>query len=370
MVAVAAAAAVTLTLHPGNHDITLDADFYAQHGLSFHNQHPQSSKDCLELLKSSPSITYLNHESAVIKLNGPGTTFKIFGSPYSPACGLWAFGYESTEEAFHLWDQIPMDTDVVVTHTPPKYHCDGTKGRGYGGCEVLRQMLWRVRPRLSVCGHVHEGRGADRIRWDLHESTVKYRESDTKHWIDPAEGNKKQSLIDLTARGGAALDYETANANEPTRRTEPHPPSSSSRNSAVLPERTSFKPKNYQVPWVASLGFHGDETNAVTHSSTDPTSTELGSDRPTVAGSSVRLPSSIEGAVFDTRGQGGIHASGPCDMEALSGRMGRKETCVINAAIKASSWTPKSGVVKRFNKPIVVDIDMPVWRAPADDISG
>ena len=46
------------------------------------------------------------------------------------------------------------------------------------------------------------------------------------------------------------------------------------------------------------------------------------------------------------------------NVEALVGRIGRKETCVINAAIMASSY----GGPKRFNKPIVVDIDLPVWR--------
>ena len=155
--------------HAGNHDITLDADFYRQHGLYFHNQHPQDPQECLQLLTRSSTIKYLNHQSADIRLTkegGPQTTFKIFGSPYSPARGLWAFGFP-LEEASQLWDQIPLDTDIIVTHTPPKFHCDESGGRGSAGCEVLRQTLWRVRPRLAVCGHIHEGRGVERITWDL-----------------------------------------------------------------------------------------------------------------------------------------------------------------------------------------------------------
>ena len=35
----------------------------------------------------------------------------------------------------------------------------------------------------------------------------------------------------------------------------------------------------------------------------------------------------------------------------------RRETCVVNAAVLANSW----GGRKRFNKPIVVDLDLPVW---------
>jgi len=37
----------------------------------------------------------------------------------------------------------------------------------------------------------------------------------------------------------------------------------------------------------------------------------------------------------------------------------RKETCIVNAAIMASSWPYKTG--KTFNAPIVVDLELPVW---------
>jgi hypothetical protein len=81
----------------GNHDLTLDAEFYAQHGPHFHNQYLQNSVDCINRIKNSSSITYLEHEHREIKLmahSGPRTTFKVFGSPYSPSRGLWAFGYK------------------------------------------------------------------------------------------------------------------------------------------------------------------------------------------------------------------------------------------------------------------------------------
>ena len=202
----------TLTSHgrtslltpPGNHDITLDKSFYNQHGLYFHNQNPQDADECKSLMKKASSILYLEHEAAVIRLlaaDGPRTQFKVFGSPYSPAKGLWAFGYSPTE-ATQLWNRIPFDTDVVVTHTPSKYHCDETNDRRAVGCEALRCMLWRVRPRLAICGHVHEGRGAEIITWDLNMSNIKYKESGVRVCRDPGKDNKKISLVDLTAKGG------------------------------------------------------------------------------------------------------------------------------------------------------------------------
>jgi hypothetical protein len=122
---------------------------------------------------------------------------------------MWAFGYDA-DQASQLWDRIPLDTDIVVTHTPPKFHCDERKDRRAVGCEVLRQVLWRVRPPIHVCGHVHESRGVDRITWDLTASNFKYKEAGVEHWQDPGDGNNKLSLLDLTRRSGKPIDNDGA----------------------------------------------------------------------------------------------------------------------------------------------------------------
>ena len=62
-----------------------------------------------------------------------------------------------------------------------------------------------------------------------------------------------------------------------------------------------------------------------------------------------------------TRGQGGIPPTGRSDLEALMGRLGRKETCIVNAAIMASSYPYTGAGGERYNKPIVVDLELPVW---------
>ncbi|KAI6778017.1 calcineurin-like phosphoesterase [Emericellopsis cladophorae] len=105
----------------GNHDITLDKNFLAEHGAQFHNQNPQSYEDCLSLLADSPTITYLDHSSTTVRLRtGAKTTFSMFGSPYSPKHGLWAFGYDTlvsptaNNDLPRLWDDIPLDTDIAV----------------------------------------------------------------------------------------------------------------------------------------------------------------------------------------------------------------------------------------------------------------
>lgn len=275
----------------GNHDITLDTKFYAQYGSYFHTQNPQDVIKSQGLLQNSSSIIWLRHESTVIKLlspDGPRTTFKVFGSPFSPEKGMWAFGYKSYE-AGELWSKIPLDTDIVVTHTPLKYHCDETREREAAGCEALRQALWRVRPRMSICGHVHEGRGVQRVNWDLESPNCKFKESFTESWVDPGKDNNKFSLVDLTGKIGNPIRNDGAIGD--------YDPSHS-----TVAER------------IAILGL----------------------------------------------GVGGLPPSSRCDLEALSGRMSRLETCVVNAAIMKSSWSHGTKG-KTFNKPIVVDVDLPTW---------
>lgn len=304
----------------GNHDVTLDEDFYTQHGLYFHNQFPQDSPACINLVKEYKSLTFLDHKSIYVRLakeGGPRTCFNVFGSPYSPRNGLWAFGYAS-EDAAKLWDQIPLDTDIVITHTPPKYHCDESRQRESSGCEALRRNLWRVRPSLLVCGHVHEGRGAERVLWDLTSPNIKYKEFATGYWEDPGRDNKKQSALDLSAKSPEPLQNSKA---------------LETKNMGTAQVDGSAKAKSL-LPW--TFNYHPTSQHMVDRESEDTS--------PAV------------------RGQGGIPPSGRCDMEALAGRMDRKETCIINAAIMASSWPYKSSGGSKYNKPIVVDIDLPVWK--------
>ncbi len=248
----------------------------------------------------------MNHESGTIRLtkeDGPQTSFKVFGSPYSPRHGLWAFGYRP-EQAPALWNQIPLDTDVVITHTPPKYHCDESGSRAAVGCEILRQTMWRIRPSLLICGHVHEGRGGQRVQWDLSAPNIKFKELTTSYWTDPGLNNKKQSLFDLSRKG-----------QQPLQNTGPFDELAEDR------QRNTSK----KMP----------DTNHVAEAVVDQSRSAV-------------------------RGQGGDPPSGRCDMEALDGRLGRKETCVVNAAIMASSWPYVLNGGRKYNKPVVVDIDLPV----------
>lgn len=51
---------------------------------------------------------------------------------------------------------------MLVTHGPPFGHLDLLRW----GCRDLLRTLWRVRPRLHVFGHVHEGAGMELLSFD------------------------------------------------------------------------------------------------------------------------------------------------------------------------------------------------------------
>ncbi|PNS15733.1 hypothetical protein CAC42_4185 [Sphaceloma murrayae] len=109
-------------------------------------------------------VTYLQHSS--ISLYFPshaGRRLKVYGAPQIPACGgsEFAFQYVRGQDAWS--GTIPLDTDVLVTHTPPKYHLDLPVGLG---CEHLLKEIWRVKPIVHIFGHVHAGRGQETLYWD------------------------------------------------------------------------------------------------------------------------------------------------------------------------------------------------------------
>ncbi|KAF8552652.1 Metallo-dependent phosphatase [Imleria badia] len=122
-----------------------------------------------------PELTYL--ENDVVQVTVRRHTVRIYGSPYTPQYGTWAFQYPRFRpsrlsgallpmvDAHHpsvaLWSGIPPRIDVLLTHGPPLGHLD----RG-AGCAVLLSTLWRVRPRLHVFGHIHAARGIERVGWD------------------------------------------------------------------------------------------------------------------------------------------------------------------------------------------------------------
>lgn len=124
----------------GNHDITAQSD-------------PGTFRYLL------PDVTYLNEE--LVETRG----LRIFGTPWSPRFGNgWAFNADRGEDIRSHWAKIPENLDILVVHGPPYGCCDlvdDHKGvmNEHVGCWDLRQTILAKKPRVVVCGHIHESYG-------------------------------------------------------------------------------------------------------------------------------------------------------------------------------------------------------------------
>ena len=119
----------------------------------------QNNKEAmLEFMQSlnCPSLHYLEHES--IELNIRGRKIKIFGSPWQPYFHDWAFNLPRGPALAKKWEDIPLDTDIVLTHTPAGGYLDQC-GKNHVGCHDLTPRLLLVKPKLHVSGHIHVGHG-------------------------------------------------------------------------------------------------------------------------------------------------------------------------------------------------------------------
>lgn len=144
----------------GNHDISFDpkyGEYNVQDEMGIGpKQKPLWLRDMLSSLPEN--IHYL--ENSDITIGG----VKIWGSPITPWFGgdRWGFNRHRGDEIMETWNQIPMDTDVIVTHGPAAYKLDYVARDGqYAGCEGLRQRIDEVKPLIHISGHIHEGYGYD-----------------------------------------------------------------------------------------------------------------------------------------------------------------------------------------------------------------
>lgn len=98
-------------------------------------------------------IVYL--EDAALSIDG----VRFWGSPWQPRYRDWAFNLERGAPIAAKWERIPVGTDVLVTHGPPRGFGDRTPIAGRAGCEDLLTAVRRVQPVLHLFGHIHTGGG-------------------------------------------------------------------------------------------------------------------------------------------------------------------------------------------------------------------
>ncbi len=120
----------------GNHD------FFFEHAES-------------DLIKSliPDNVIYLNDSG--ISIDG----LNIWGSPVTPWFFDWAFNRHRGAAIKTHWDLIPQNTDIFITHGPVYGILDRTIDGKRVGCEALKDAVNVIKPKVHICGHIHEGYG-------------------------------------------------------------------------------------------------------------------------------------------------------------------------------------------------------------------
>eukprot|EP01120_Amphizonella_sp_Union-15-10_P003509 TRINITY_DN13927_c0_g1_i1.p1 TRINITY_DN13927_c0_g1~~TRINITY_DN13927_c0_g1_i1.p1 ORF type:complete len:251 (+),score=47.65 TRINITY_DN13927_c0_g1_i1:52-804(+) len=133
----------------GNHDVTFDLEYYETNWKEFDDVKLNAKK-----IKNyiTEVATYLEDSSTTVE------GIKIYGSPWQPTFGDWAFNKPRGRPIAQMWEKIPANVDILITHGPPQGH-GGFNNKFDLGCSELKIAVENVRPVVHVFGHIHEGYG-------------------------------------------------------------------------------------------------------------------------------------------------------------------------------------------------------------------
>jgi Icc-related predicted phosphoesterase len=88
---------------------------------------------------------------------------KFYGSPWQPEFHNWAFNLPRGKKLAEKWSKIPTNTDILITHGPVYGILDYAPIGGHVGCEELYKKVFEVKPKIHVCGHIHDSYGQKSI---------------------------------------------------------------------------------------------------------------------------------------------------------------------------------------------------------------
>ena len=122
----------------GNHDTSIEKRFISRENFT------------------DNGIVYLENEG--ITIDG----IKYWGSPNTPSFNDWAF-MKARHKLYKTWEAIPDDTDVLITHGPPKGILDLSTDVKHNlemcGCSALRKRVEKMNLKAMCFGHIHNSEG-------------------------------------------------------------------------------------------------------------------------------------------------------------------------------------------------------------------
>lgn len=168
----------------GNHDFV--GEFFCKYGSSISLDEPQWTKGYDG--RAQRHLLFQNDaDEKIVILCDERYEYKgkvFYGTPWCPALKNWAF-YKDSKGLKEKFLGIPFDTNVLLTHCPPKYGLQGTvletnwNYMNDFGCVELQQVIdekFDDKDIWILSGHIHSGK---------HEvekmNNVKYRNCSIKN---------------------------------------------------------------------------------------------------------------------------------------------------------------------------------------------
>lgn len=119
----------------------------------------QRNRKLAETMLSDAGVIYLQDSEVIID------GIKFYGSPWTPAFCDWAFNLYSKQETEDIFNLIPSDTDVLITHGPPAGILDTVEDIDNVGNFInvgspeLAATVSRIKPKAHLFGHIHFSAG-------------------------------------------------------------------------------------------------------------------------------------------------------------------------------------------------------------------
>lgn len=133
------------SIQPAKHKIMI-----AGNHCRYIENNPDEFKD---LLTNYPNIIYLEDDFTIVE------GLKIYGTPHSKMFYNWAFNRNEIEMV-SLFDKIPNDIDVLLSHAPPYNVLDKLIDGRRVGEKTLSSKIYQLKNlKLHVFGHIHNSFG-------------------------------------------------------------------------------------------------------------------------------------------------------------------------------------------------------------------
>ena len=128
------------------------AELPCKHKIIIPGNHDGNFDIVREKCKNYNNIHFIVHDS--VEIEG----IKFFCSAYSRIFGQWWF-MESEDVLAYLYEKIPNDVEILVTHTPPFDKLDLTiQGVKAGSTSLNNRISELSKLKYSIFGHIHESK--------------------------------------------------------------------------------------------------------------------------------------------------------------------------------------------------------------------